>query len=231
MNCSWLRCIFPDGQMRSRLSVVARIGAQDGSQRGLVEHDHVVQAFPSDRANQPLHQSVLPGRMRRRRNLLNVHAANCQPECISVTTISISNQKSWSAIPGERLQHLLRRPFRIGMSRNVEMHDSSAMMFQHNKHEQKPETQCGNNEEIDRDKLLGMIVQECPPRLGRRLVVSRHVFGSRGFRHLDPEFQQFPVDSGRTPGWIRQAHFTDQRSNLGRNIRSARTPLTLPLPE
>jgi hypothetical protein len=76
-----------------------------------------------------------------------------------------------------------------------------------------------------------MIFQECPPRLGRRLAVSRHVFGNRGFRHLDPEFQQFSMNSGRTPDRIRQAHFTDQRSNLGGNLGSARTTFALPLPE
>ena len=65
---------------------------------------------------------------------------------------------------------------------------------------------------------------------GRGLAVSRHVFGNRGFRNLDSQFQQFPVNSGRTPGWIRQAHFTNQRSNLGGNLRSARTTFALPLP-
>ena len=50
LNCSWLRRIFPESQMGSRSFVVTKIGAQDFPQRGLVEHDHVVQAFSSDRA-------------------------------------------------------------------------------------------------------------------------------------------------------------------------------------
>ena len=127
--------------------------------------------------------------MRCRQNFLNVHPANCQPESISVTTISTSNQKSWGAIPGERLQQLLRRPFRSGMSRNVEMHDSSAMMLQHNKHEQEPETQSRYHEEINRDELLGMMFQECPPGLRRWLAMPNHVLGDSGFGQLDPEFQ------------------------------------------
>jgi hypothetical protein len=63
--------------------------------------------------------------MRRRQNFLNVHAANALPEDFSVTTISISNQKSWNLIPGERYQHLLRRPFRsrglLGSSQNLQI--------------------------------------------------------------------------------------------------------------
>jgi hypothetical protein len=188
----------------------------------------VVQAFPSNRANQTFHVSVLPGRMRGCQYFVYVHPENGLPEGFSVTTISIPDQKSWSLIPGERFQHLLRRPFQCRMSRDFEMQYSSAMMLQHNEHEQEPEAQRGHYEEINRDELLSVIFQECPPRLGRRLPVSRHVFGNRGFRHLDPEFQQFPMNSGRTPGWIRQAHFTDQRSNLGGNFRSARTAIALP---
>ena len=116
------------------------------------------------------------------------------------------------------------------MSRNVEMHDSSAMMLQQDKHEQEPKAQRGHHEEINGDELLGMIFQECPPRLGRRLAVSRHVFGNRGFRHLDPEFQQLSVNSERTPGWIPQAHFMNQGANLGGNLGPARTRFALPLP-
>ena len=174
--------------------------------------------------------TTIPQRMRSCQDLFDLRSLNSLSECISVTTISISNQKSWSAIPGERLQQPLRRPFRSGMSRDVGMHDSSAMMLKHNKHELEPETQRGHCEENDRDKLLGMIFQEGPPRLGRRLAVSRHVCGDGGFRYLDPEFQQFPVNSGRTPDRIRQAHLTDQRSNLGRNFRSAGKTFALPLP-
>jgi hypothetical protein len=62
VNCSRLRGIFLDGQMRSRPLVVVKIGVQDFSQRGLVEHDHVVQSFSSDRSNQPFDIAVLPGR-------------------------------------------------------------------------------------------------------------------------------------------------------------------------
>ncbi len=190
----------------------------------------MVQAFSSDRANQPFHVTVLPGRMRSRQNFLNVHAANCRPESISVTTISISNQKTWSLIPGERFQHLLRHPFRSGMSRNVEMDDSSAMMLKHNKHEQETKAQRGNYEEIDRVELLGMIFQECPPRLGRRLAVSRNVFGNRSFLNFDFKYQQFSVDSRCTPDRIRYAHFTNQIANRGGDFRSAGAVFALPCP-
>ena len=110
------------------------------------------------------------------------------------------------------------------------MNYSSAMMLKYNEHEQEPKAQSRHHEEIDRDELLGMVFQEGTPRLGRRLAVSRHVFGNRSFRHLDPKFQQFPMNSGRTPGWIRQAHLTNQRSNLGGNLGSARTAFALPFP-
>ena len=140
--------------------------------------------------------------MRRRHNFLNVHPAKRLTESISVTTISISDQKSRRVIPWERFQHLLRCPFRSRMSRNIKMDDFSAMMLQHNEHEQEPKAQSWHYDEINRDELLGMIFQECPPCLRRMFAVSRHVLGNRGFRQFDPELQQLPVNSGRTPGWI-----------------------------
>ena len=138
VNRSWQRSIFPESQMGSGSFVATKIGKRDFPQRGLIEHDNVVRAFSSDRAYQSFHESVLPGRVRRGQNFLNAHPENCLTESISVTTILISNQKFWSVIPGESLQHLLRCPFRRGMIRNVEAHDSPAMMLQNNEHEQEP---------------------------------------------------------------------------------------------
>jgi hypothetical protein len=41
--------------------VVAKVLRQDPVQVILVQHDHVVQAFPTDGADQPLDVGILPG--------------------------------------------------------------------------------------------------------------------------------------------------------------------------
>ena len=55
------RGVLVQRSMGSRLIIVGSIGAYDSAQVRFTEHDHVVQAFPADRANEPLNVSVLPG--------------------------------------------------------------------------------------------------------------------------------------------------------------------------
>ena len=47
-----------------------------------------------------------------------------------------------------------------------------------------------------------------------------HVLGHGGFRHLDPELQQFTVDSGCAPQRIGPAHSADQLSDFGIGLRT-----------
>ena len=54
------RRILVQGQMRSELVVIAGIGRKDPAQMGLAEDDDVIEAFPTDRADQSLRMSVLP---------------------------------------------------------------------------------------------------------------------------------------------------------------------------
>ena len=50
--------------MRSRLVVVLEVVLQNPTQVSPVEHDHMVEAFPPDRANQSLDVAVLPRDLR-----------------------------------------------------------------------------------------------------------------------------------------------------------------------
>src|ERR1039457_4717175 len=47
--------------MSPRLIILPGIWSQNPAQVRLTEYDHVVQALPADRANEPLNVSVLPG--------------------------------------------------------------------------------------------------------------------------------------------------------------------------
>ena len=46
--------------MGPRLIIVGSIRAYDSAQVRFTEHDHVVQAFPADRADEPLDICILP---------------------------------------------------------------------------------------------------------------------------------------------------------------------------
>ena len=55
------RRILTHRQMRPEFVVIPCIGRKYPTQTGVAEDDDVIEAFPADRANQPLRMPVLPG--------------------------------------------------------------------------------------------------------------------------------------------------------------------------
>src|SRR5713101_5159179 len=67
--------IFVQRSVDSRLVIVGGIWAKDTAQVRFAEYDHVVEAFPSDRANESLNIRILPRRSGRDRPVVNAHGA------------------------------------------------------------------------------------------------------------------------------------------------------------
>ena len=61
MNGTTGRRILGKGEMRPELVVIVGVGGKDPAQVTFAEDDDVIEAFPADRANQPLRKPVLPG--------------------------------------------------------------------------------------------------------------------------------------------------------------------------
>ena len=55
------RRILGEGQMRPYPVVVGSVSRENPAQMGVAENDDVIEAFPADRADQPLCMPVLPG--------------------------------------------------------------------------------------------------------------------------------------------------------------------------
>jgi hypothetical protein len=62
LNRSMERGIFVERAMNSRPIIIGNILPKDPTQMRLPKHDHVVETFPSDRADQPLGVRILPRR-------------------------------------------------------------------------------------------------------------------------------------------------------------------------
>jgi hypothetical protein len=75
LNLSMYRSILVQCSMGSRTTVVGGILAKDPPQMARAEHDQVVDASPSDRADQPLCVAVLPGCYGRNWLVANAHGA------------------------------------------------------------------------------------------------------------------------------------------------------------
>ena len=61
LNGPTVRRILVQRQMRSVFVVITDVGTKNSTQVGVAEDDDVIEAFPADRANQPLRMPILPG--------------------------------------------------------------------------------------------------------------------------------------------------------------------------
>src|SRR4029077_10264704 len=109
------RRILGQGQMRPKMVVVGSIGLEDLAQMVLAEDHDVIQALPTDRADQPLRVSVLPGRTRRRWSVPDPHGSKASRYGLAVASIAVTNEMSGRLIPWEGFCDLLRDPFRRRM--------------------------------------------------------------------------------------------------------------------
>ena len=88
---TWLGRVLVEREMRSGSVVVVQVASQDPPQVTLAENDDVVQAFPTDRADDPLDVRILPGRARRNENQLDPQSMNEPVEVLAVYAIPITN--------------------------------------------------------------------------------------------------------------------------------------------
>ena len=86
--------------------VVMRVRAQHVTQMTVAEHDHMIKAFASDRADQSFGIAVLPWRSRRCRSVANAHRANAARKCLAVDPIPIPDEVLGRALPTACLRDL-----------------------------------------------------------------------------------------------------------------------------
>ena len=65
-----------------------------------------------------------------------------------------------------------------------------------------------------------MVIEESPPRLGRRLPTADQVFAHARFADIDAELQQLAVDTRRTPTRVFLAHASDEVANVAGDRRA-----------
>jgi hypothetical protein len=71
LDRSWSRRVLAESEVRPRAHVVGHVVSQHELEPRGTEHDHVIEAPTSDGANEALDVAVLPGRSRRREDLLD----------------------------------------------------------------------------------------------------------------------------------------------------------------
>ena len=111
------------------------------------------------------------------------------------------------------------------------MEEAPPLVRQHHEDIENSKGHGRHDEEIRRDQLLRVDIQECPPGLRRRLSPTNHVLGHGVLGYFDTELEQFPMDPRRSPERIGRTHLADPLPNLPIDRRPSRFALpTLPSP-
>src|SRR5437899_11113557 len=97
--------------MCPRPVVVVDVLRQDLSKMPFADHDDVVQAFTSNRADHPLGIRVLTRRAGRNDGLLDVQHPGLMRKSLSIELVSVPNQIPGPLTQLARLELLTRRPY------------------------------------------------------------------------------------------------------------------------
>src|ERR1035437_502062 len=136
---------------------------QDPAQVRFAEYDHVVQALPADRTNEPLNVSVLPGWSECDRSIPNAHGAQTLHEDWPVRCVPIPNEVSRRVVPWESFGDLARDPLRSRICRDAKRHPNSSSMPYDDKTIEDPERDRWKDKKVDRRDAVGMVAQKRAP--------------------------------------------------------------------
>ena len=103
----------------------------------------------------------------------------------------------------ERLHALAGRSTGPKARRNVEVQDATPVVGHDEENVEDAERRRWNHEEVDRDDVLDVVVQERTPTLGRRTASRWPVPPDRGVAYFDPDLAQFGLDTRLAPGKVR----------------------------
>ena len=165
LNRAMERGVLVQRSMSPRFIIVGSIRAYDAAQVRFPEYDHVVQALPADRANEPLNVSVLPGRSERNRPISNAHGAQTLHEDWPVRGVPIPNEVSRCVVPWESLGDLARDPLRSRVFRHAKRHPNSSSMPYDDKTIEDSERDRWQHKKVDRRDAVGMVAQKRAPAL------------------------------------------------------------------
>jgi len=163
----------------------------------------MVDAFPTDRADEPFDIGVLPGRARRCRSISDAERPKAPGDDLPISAISITNEVPRSLLPSARLRELSRNPFRGRVCGCGRPQDPVPVMLQDKKAEEQAKGHGGDHEEIHRGDAVGMITQEGRlPALRRRSPPPRHILRDARLPDIDTELEELAMDPRSTPEWV-----------------------------
>ena len=94
------------------------------------------------------------------------------------------------------------------------MNDSPAVVTHHNKCEEDAECGGWDGEEVDRDDIANVVVQECPPSLRRWLAIPNPVFSHGRFGDRVAQKRELRLDPRDAQNRILAGHAANQLADF-----------------
>jgi hypothetical protein len=152
------------------------VASHEPAQVPLVKDNDVVQAFSTERPDNPFGVGILPRTPRCGGHFLDVKAAHPPAEDVTVDAIAIANQVLGRGVKGKGLDHLLCGPLHRRMRSDVKMDDASAFMGEHDQGKQNLQFHGRHHEEVDRDEFPDRVGEKRLPGRRWRAVCTDPVF-------------------------------------------------------
>src|SRR6266852_7651254 len=185
--------------MGSDSVVVTGVSFQNATQMRLAQDNNVVHTLTPDRSDQPLGETILPGRGGRNRLVPDAHGAQSARDDAAIDLVAIADEVARSFIPRECFCDLPRNPFCGRMCRDADPDQFSAIQSHYDVGVEQVEANGRDHEQVHSGDILSMITQNGAPSLAWRPTSLDHVFGDTRLRDLKSELEQFAVDAWRAP--------------------------------
>ena len=158
--------------------------------------------------------SVLPGRAGRRWSIPDAHGRKTSRYGMAIRGISVANEILGRLIPGEGFGDLLGDPLSCRVGGNVDPNQLASVMHDDRQAIEQLETDGRYDKHVDGTDIRGVIAQEGFPALRRGPASSDHVLGDSRLGDVEPELEEFSMNTRRAPQWICPAHLGDERAQF-----------------
>jgi hypothetical protein len=175
----------------------------------------VIQTLTADRADEALHEWVLPRALRRGENLLDPHALHAMLKWLTIDAVAVAEEVDRRGLVREGVDELLSGPDGGGVLGHVEVDDPPAVVSEHDENEEDAEASGGHRKEVNRDDVPDVVSEERPPGLRGLGTTRGHEAGDGALGDVDAELEELAVDARRTPQGIRRGHRPDEGGDLG----------------
>ncbi len=207
--------------MCAPMVVIIEIARKRILEVSFIQYDDLIQALPSNRADDSLRVRVLPGTPGSNQHFINSHTVHPLLKVVPVHLVPIAKKILGCRVVWKGLHDLLGGPLGRWVLGHIEMEDSAPMMGKDHQDEEHLESHRWYDEKVDGYQVMEVIFQTCPPGWGGWIGGANAVLVYRGLGNLNSEFSELADNSGRAPAGIGFGDSPNQIADFFGDCRAA----------